>query len=140
LGGVTVFGTDALGDFSTTYQSAQYLSFLDSGSNAIYFLSPTTSVPDCLDLTFWYCPATPQTISVVNNAQAGTNGASGAVTFSVGNADLLVSNVNNAAVNGLAGPSPGMFDFGLPFFFGRSVYTAFDGKSTPGGAGPYTAY
>jgi hypothetical protein len=52
---------------------------------------------------------------------------------------------NNAAINGLAGPEPallgmGTFDFGLPFFFGRNVYTAIEGKSTPGGTGPFTAY
>ena len=49
-------------------------------------------------------------------------------------------NVNDAAVNGLAGPGPSMFDFGLPFFFGHNVYVAIDGKSTPGGTGPYSAY
>ena len=72
----------------------------------------------------------------------GTNGASANLTFSVGNADLLTSNLNNAAVNDLAGPdtSPLQFDFGLPFYFGRNVYTAIVGKSTPGGTGPYMAY
>ncbi len=32
------------------------------------------------------------------------------------------------------------FDFGLGFFFGRSVFTAIEGQGTPGGAGPYFAY
>jgi Protein of unknown function (DUF3443) len=141
LGGATVFGTDAFGDFNTTYKSAKYPSFLDSGSNAIYFLdSPTTGIPVCNDITFLYCPSSTQNISVLNGAEAGTNGASGTVTFTVNNADTLISNANNAAVNGLAGPNPGVFDFGLPFFFGRNVYTAIDGKSTPGGTGPYSAY
>jgi hypothetical protein len=53
----------------------------------------------------------------------------------------LTSN-NDAAINGLAGPFPNfpVIDFGLPFFFGRTVFTAFDGKSTPAGTGPFTAY
>jgi hypothetical protein len=34
----------------------------------------------------------------------------------------------------------GGFDFGLPFFFGRSVFTAIEGASTPGGTGPYVAF
>jgi hypothetical protein len=141
LGGATVFGTDAIGDFNTTYKSTAYLSFLDSGSNAIFFLnSPTTGIPVCNDITFLYCPSSTQNISVLNGAEAGTNGASGTITFAVNNADTLISNANNAAVNGLAGPNPGVFDFGLPFFFGRNVYTAIDGKSTPGGTGPYSAY
>jgi hypothetical protein len=72
----------------------------------------------------------------------GTNSATANLTFTVGNADSLTSNLNNAAVNDLAGPnaSPLQFDFGLPFFFGRNVYTAIVGKSTPGGTGPYMAY
>ena len=141
LGGATVFGTDQFGDFSTTYKGTPYMSFLDSGSNGIYFLDATTTgLTVCLDLNFLYCPASAQTISVTDNAEAGTNGASAAASFLVSNADFLVSNVNDAAVNGLAGPSPGMFDFGLPFFFGRNVYSAIEGKSTPGGTGPYLAY
>jgi hypothetical protein len=30
--------------------------------------------------------------------------------------------------------------WGLPFFYGRAVYTAIDGRSTPGGNGPYYAF
>jgi hypothetical protein len=32
------------------------------------------------------------------------------------------------------------FDWGLPFFFGRTVYTAIEGQSTPAGVGPYFAF
>jgi Protein of unknown function (DUF3443) len=140
LGGATVFGTDVFGDFTTTYLGTQYPSFLDSGSNAIYFLDTTTTgLPVCTDINFLYCPASTKSFTVTN---AGTNGATASLTFTVGNADLLISNLNNAAVNDLAGPnaSPLQFDFGLPFFFGRNVYTAIVGKSTPGGTGPYMAY
>jgi hypothetical protein len=35
---------------------------------------------------------------------------------------------------------PDAFDFGVPFFFGRSVYTAFEQRSTSSGAGPYVAF
>lgn len=141
LGSATVFGTDSNGNFNTTYQSIQYPSFLDSGSNAIYFLdSATTGMPVCSDLTFLYCPSSAENFTVLNDAQAGTNGAGSPATFTVSNADLLLSNSNDAAVNNLAGPNPGGFDFGLPFFFGRNIYTAVEGKSTPGGTGPYLAY
>ena len=142
LGGATVFGTDPFGDFSTTYKTTAYTSFLDSGSNGIYFLdSTTTGMQVCSGtLNFLYCPASAQNISVVNNAEAGTNGASGPASFPVGNGLTLVSNPSNTAINGLAGPFPGLFDFGLPFFFGRNVFTAFDGKSTPAGIGPFTAF
>jgi hypothetical protein len=66
-----------------------------------------------------------------------------AVNFSVGNADsLFANNPNNAAFNNLAGPNsdPNSFDVGLPFFFGRAVYTAIEGQNTTAGIGPYFAY
>ena len=141
LGGATVFGTDAFGNFHTTYKNTEYQSFLDSGSNGIFFLdTSTTGLPVCVTVHFLYCPSSTQTISALNIAEAGTNGATANVTFSAGNGDSLVSNANDHAINNLAGPQPGMFDFGLPFFFGRNVYVAIEGKSTPGGTGPYLAY
>ena len=86
LGGATVFGTDPFGDFTTTYKSTLYQSFLDSGSNGIYFLNTSvTGLPVCTDLTFLYCPTTAQTINVVNMAQPGTNGATAPVSFIAGN-------------------------------------------------------
>ncbi len=78
----------------------------------------------------------------------GANGTTGNVDFSVANANTLVSS-GNVAYNDLAGentPPPSQpssstgFDWGLPFFFGRNVYTAIAVASTPAGAGPYYAY
>jgi hypothetical protein len=141
LGSATVYGIDPnTGNFTTTYKGVTYSdqSFLDSGSNAIYFLdTATTGFQTCADLTFWYCPAATQNLSAMNQ---GANGASGTVQFVVGNADTLTANASDGVANGLAGPNTGMFDWGLPFFFGRNVYTAIEGQNTPGGAGPYWAY
>ena len=44
------------------------------------------------------------------------------------------------AMGEATGENPGGFDWGLPFFYGRSVYVAVVGRSTPGGAGPYWAF
>jgi hypothetical protein len=33
-----------------------------------------------------------------------------------------------------------VFDWGLPFFFGRKVFTAIDSRATPAGIGPYYAF
>jgi len=141
LGSATVYTIDpSTGNFTTVFDNVSYqdAGFLDTGSNAIYFLDAnTTGLPICTDATFWYCPTTTQSFSAVNQ---GANGASGTVNFSVGNADALTNLETTGAANGLAGPNPGTFDWGLPFFFGRNVYTAIEGKSTPGGTGPYWAY
>jgi hypothetical protein len=141
LGGATVYTVDpSSGNFTTAFNGVSYTDagFLDTGSNAIYFLdSNTTGMPTCTDATFWYCPTGTQSFSATNQ---GANGASGSVTFTVGNADTLSAGATTGVANGLAGPNPGTFDWGLPFFFGRTVYTAIEGQNTPGGMGPYWAY
>jgi hypothetical protein len=142
LGNATVYTMDpSTGNFTTVFNNVTYsdAGFLDSGSNAIYFLDSNTQgmPPTCADATFWYCPAGTQNFSATNQA---ANGASGTINFVVGNADTLTANQTTGVANGLAGPNPGTFDWGLPFFYGRKVYTAIEGQNTPGGAGPYWAY
>jgi len=141
LGSATVYTLDpSSGNFTTRFNGTTYqdAAFLDTGSNAIYFLdSTTTGIPTCKDLTFWYCPGSTQNLSATNQ---GANGASGTFDFVVGNADTLVANITIGVANGLSGPNSGSFDWGLPFFFGRKVYTAIEGRNTPGGVGPFWAY
>lgn len=142
LGGAKVYTVDASANFVTTYNQQPYnQSFIDSGSNGVYFLtSSITGIPVCSDATFFYCPTTTQNLSAINSGANG--GASGTVNFSVANADDLFKNNPNAVVfEQLAGPnSLSGFDWGLPFFFGRNVFTAIEGHTTPGGTGPYWAY
>ena len=140
LGSATVYTiSTSTGNFNTTYNGVSYAgqAFLDTGSNGIYFLdSTTTGIPACATLTFWYCPASTENLTATNQ---GTNGATGTVNFAVSNAQTA-TNGTDAVIYGLAGPNTGQFDWGLPFFFGRNVFTAIDGASTPGGTGPYWAY
>jgi hypothetical protein len=139
----TVYGVTAAGlnpgSFVSTYSSNAYPGSISSGANANYFLSSAiTGYPGCT-ASDYYCPSADQTATVTN---AGTNGASGSVTLTVSNADTLLSSGNKAFSN-LAGPGTGKtggFLFGVPFFYGRTVYTAINGASTPGGTGPYFAY
>jgi Protein of unknown function (DUF3443) len=137
LGSAKVQTVDADGNFTTIYAGQSYASsFIDAGSNGIFFLdSRTTGMPVCALSSDFYCPSTLQSQSATNR---GVNGVTSAVTFSVGNADAL--NGRFSAFTEIAGPSPGNFDWGLPFFFGRTVYTAIEGQTTPGGTGPYFAY
>ena len=141
LGSATVYTLDpSTGNITTRFNNTTFTnaSFLDTGSNAIYFLdTATTSLPTCTNLTFWYCPTSTQTLSATNQ---GVNGASASFKFTVANADTLTSNVAVGVANGLAGPNAGTFDWGLPFFFGRPVFTAIENQNTPGGLGPYWAY
>jgi hypothetical protein len=142
LGSATVLTLNTLsGNFTTTFNGRTFgQSFIDSGSNAIFFLDSGTSVCSSGIGAGFYCPASTQNFSAVNR---GTNGASSTVSFSVGNANtMFTSNPGATAYPQLAGPTLNSqtFAWGLPFFYGRNVFTAIENKSTPAGLGPYVAY
>jgi hypothetical protein len=121
------------GTLVTRFNGADYKGFFDSGSNGIFF--PNRGIPTCGG---FYCPASVQHLSATNT---GTNDATSSVDFQIDNArDMFRS--GNFAFDKLGGPymADGSFDWGLPFFFGRKVFTAIEERNTPGGAGPYIAY
>jgi len=140
LGGAHVFTLDgSTGNISTGFKGKTYSSFLDTGSNAYFFLdSATTGMALCPSPeNGFYCPSAQLSFSATNT---GTNKASSTVSFNIDNANTLFSNSADNAFPTLGGPNSGMFDWGLPFFYGRNVFVAIDGAGTPGGAGPYWAY
>ena len=138
LGSATIYSLDPdTGNLSVTFNGSAYSSsFIDSGSNANYFVD--AAIPVCT--SGFFCP----TSTVAFTATiTGINAASNAVNFSVANADSLFdANTSGVAFSNLAAPESDSdsFDFGLPFFFGVNVYTAIAGESTPGGTGPYVAF
>lgn len=137
-GAVSVMTFNANGYFSTAFNGRTLSQgFVDSGSNAWFF--GTSSYPSCVNATDWYCPPTALNLQAINT---GANGQSSTVDFSIGNATGLLSQTSVAAIGGLAGPigDNTSFGFGLPFFYGRQVFTAIQGRSTPLGLGPYVAY
>jgi hypothetical protein len=140
LGNATILDVDSHGSITTTFNGTAHPgSFIDSGSNGIFFLNQTdTGMPPCSgSATDFYCPTAPSTRSFTATHQARSGPST--VNFSVTNAQTLF-NSSNRAFSQLAGPNPGIFDWGLPFFFGRTVFTAIVGQNTPAGPGPYVAY
>jgi hypothetical protein len=140
LGSTFVYATDTYGNFSTTYKGSIVTSYIDSGSNALIFNDPITSITTCASPIAWvYCP--PSTLALTATNTAASGGTSGKVNFSIVNAAQLFSNASVIAGN-IGGPSSGQFDWGLPFFFGRPVFTAIQGVPPPSGVpiGPYFAY
>ncbi len=137
--GVSVYTRDpANGTISTTYKGTPVQGFLDSGSTLLFFNDPT--IPLCPPVNELFCPPSPLNLSATNR---GTNGTSGVVNFQVANAATLVS-TGNAVFDNLAGPGiAGLskeFDWGLPFYLGRTVYTGIEARSSVLGVGPYWAY
>ncbi|MGA2989103.1 MAG: DUF3443 family protein, partial [Candidatus Korobacteraceae bacterium] len=90
----------------------------------------------------YYCPASTETLSAIN---VGSNGTGNRIstTFYVGNSGNFagITAASDSAAPGLSGTGSS-FDWGLPFFYGRNVYTSIWGVSPPGGvpAGPWWAY
>ena len=167
LGSQTIFTTDGSGNFTTVFPTTggQTLSasFIDSGSNGIFFPDSAANVPvmQCSatgSAPKYYCPTSTEGFSATNagntNPSTGASAGSGAVSFSVDNAEtLFATDSSDAVMQNLAGsngvgPCVGgvgqcSFDWGLPFFFGRNVYVAIDGQAVPSTASqpsPWWAY
>jgi hypothetical protein len=139
LGSARVYTTDAEGNFSTTFKGKVYSSsFVDTGSNAFFFLDDSTiGIPACpKDNSGFSCPPSTVNYTATNT---GLNGASGQISFSIANAETLFNTGFNA-FSTLGGPDTGQFDWGLPFFFGRNTFIAIEGQTTEAGSGPYLAY
>jgi hypothetical protein len=156
LGSASVLQVDpSSGNFTVQFKGTTFAdnSFIDSGSNGIFFLDSATltnqfgfSMPDCPSsgsAQGFYCPAstTAFSASLIGVTSNGTPvGVARTVNFNIANAVTLFNNSTFAAFDDVGGPNSGSFDFGVPFFFGKSVYTAIEGQSTPAGTGPYFAF
>ena len=157
------------GTFTTEYTTQggtqQFLpySIFDTGSNAYYFaddsipsVSACSSYPgyDSSNPDTWFCPGSELKLSATNTGQNGTQST---VAFSIGNAYTLFQQYSGSIFDDLGASSGSQdtncatqstaathndcsFDFGFPFFIGRSVYIAFAGANTSEGTGPYFAY
>jgi hypothetical protein len=138
--------TDGAGsDFVSVFQGTTYgdgtdtsTSFLDSGSNGVFF--PWNAAQCSTNLGF-YCPSSTQSLSATIEDYYGSPSVTN--NFSVGNADSLF-NTGNSAFNNIGGQATSMFDWGLPFFYGRTVYVGLDGTSatidSSSVQGPYWAF
>jgi hypothetical protein len=151
LGSATVFNTDANAYFITSYNGqANNCSYIDSGSNAYFFPSNNNPLlPTCTGAnSAFYCPATLLALTATNQSAANTNNSTGTVAFNVGNATTLFNNTTFVAFSELGGPNAPIsgcgssFDWGLSFFYGKSVFTGIEQQPVTGTTyvGPFWAY
>ena len=150
--GKTAYPLDGFGQFQTefsAYSNTWISSFLDTGSNALFFPDPQTAplLPDCAvydpNLSGFFCPSgTPVPLSAVNRDTNHQN--ANTVNFSIQSAYTLLDASSNHVFSTLGGSSLGdsspTFDWGLPFFFGKNVFVGFENQSSSIGTGPYWAY
>ena len=147
LGGAQAQAADDVGTFTTTFNGIAYPgSFIDSGSDGYFFLNSTiTGLPNCAsnsDADGFYCPPSPVNFTAINSGP-NPNGTGVAVStnvaFTIANALPLIDSTS-VVFNNIGGPNPGSFDWGLPFFLGRTVFIGIEGQSSSAGTGPYWAY
>ena len=136
---VQTYPTDEYGEFITILDGIPYSSFIDTGSNGLFFPSPSVSLlPTCSAYNSdWFCPATTISLSAINMEAYGS--LSSAVPFLIGNFISLMSSPDNVFAE-IGGNSTGEFDWGLPFHFGRNIFVGFEESSSSLGNGPYWAY
>jgi hypothetical protein len=137
----TVLTVDTNARLIMTYNgTALPKSFIDSGSNGIYFTD--SSIANCTDmgLTTFYCPASTLTLGLSIQGQNGVMVNN--LTFGVGNTKNMLANTTFTAFPELAGTNPDAtsFDYGLAFFYGKRVAVAVELKKTSVGTGPYIAF
>lgn len=147
--GLTVLQLNGYGNFGTTFQGKSFPnSFTDTGSNSYFFgtydsstKKASTGIAVCnlgssSNPAWFYCPSSELNESA--KVTGGANSASTTVSFNVGNAKTI----NGYALSDLAATNSDgtSFDWGLPFFFGKTVYVGLEGTSSSVGNGMYVAF
>jgi hypothetical protein len=130
LGTTPLLTVSSIGAFTTSFAGTVYTSYISSAATANLF--PSSTIALCDDSNF-YCPATPLTETAT---LVGANNTQRAETFAVTNADVDFNNADFAALPGLSGPWSANFIWGVPFFYGKSVYLLYAGQTVAGVTGP----
>lgn len=137
--GRTILATTPAGNFATQIEGRTLPnSFLDTGSNGLYFDSAL--IPACgPSAPGFYCPALTLATQAV---QIGVNGIAATVSFFIANAVNQFRAPLRAVLPALAGPigDTQTFDWGLPFFYGRRVFIGIEGQPSAIQTGPFYAY
>ena len=130
----------------TTFEGQQYTGYIDSGTNTFNF-SPigraAAELTDCgstSEAPGFFCPTDNPKYSATMQSYWG--GPLVPVTFQIVNALSLIGSNNTAfSTLGSGGGTVGDFDWGISFFFGKTVYVVQKDKSAPGlGVGPIWAF
>ena len=139
LASARVMTTNDVGEITTTLAGKSLTkSFIDTGSNGLYFDFDPLTLPLCAGSNSgFYCPLSLTTLSAT---LVGANGVSSSVPFSVDKATNLFAGATNAALPTLAGDikNAAIFDWGLPFFYGRQVFIGIEGRASSTGTGSIT--
>ncbi|TDY44449.1 uncharacterized protein DUF3443 [Paraburkholderia rhizosphaerae] len=122
------------GTLTTLYGNRSVPGIVDTGTNGFVFRDTSIAV----GVNDWYAPQ--NTLSLAATLMS-TTGLQAAVPFSIANAERLLEMDYAAHDNlGALSLSSNMFIWGLPFYYGRSVYTVLSGAQAGGKTGPFIAF
>jgi len=139
--GIAVIGTDAAGDFRTAYNGAAtgMPGLIDSGTDSYAFSDATIAVCASGAFVGYYCPAVaPLSLSAVNTG-VGANATSSTVDFALDDPNSFVAGATAFIDLGGGGGST-TFTWGMPFFYGRTIYVGIDQRAAGLYTGPFYAY
>lgn len=135
-----VLKVDSSGTFSTVYRGRTLTSYVDSGTNVLWF--PDTTTPATWDN--FYVPPTTLNLSATwysaDYSAVRKTGTVITVPFSIANSLDLLANQYAAYDNLGVFWSEQTFLWGLPFFYGRDVYTALSTAKVGTQTGPFVAF
>lgn len=140
--GTTVLTTTSSGDVQGNFLGRTITdAFFDTGSNGYFFDDPNTSTSLVVctgNYSGFYCPSQPVSLSA---ALIGAAGEQATVSFTIANARAL-ANGGGYALPNLGGTfgSQDVLDFGLPHFFGRTIYFGMDRRPLGISGAPYVAF
>ena len=146
VGYTQAYTLDQNDNFTSIYANQSLTSYIDLTSPAILF--PDT-IPICPMNASYYCPPQQVDTSAKIRGAGPTPQGKASAAFSVANADtLFAANPTDAAFSALGGPKGtppcSVFDescafvWGMPFFYGRTVYIGIDGQTVVN-SDPYPA-
>ena len=146
------YGLDEYALFSTQVSGTTFEAVVDSGTG--YYLFSDSSVPSCVydSETEFFCPSTSTTLTAAlaeNSDAVHARGTTANLDFVLENLDLVSNSA--FAIPGIGSPcglyqsgqcypatalSLPFFIWGLPFYFGRTVYFVYPGSTAGGIQGP----
>lgn len=125
---------------SVKFNGGNINGFLDTGSNLFFFND--SSLQTCSGaISIFYCP---NSIILLTPENLSSSGIYTSTNVNIANANTIL-NTNNTAFSNIGADSAstglnGFFDYGLPFFFGKTIYVGFDTKSSSIESGAYWAF
>ena len=146
LGSARLFTLDAFGTFVTNFEGASDIAFIDSGSNAYFF--PSRFAADLRRRTRLLLPQVGRQSDLGSpdrnhrraqrrERERGIHGRQ----CRPGIRDQRFAPAGPCRLHCvLGGGLGGTFDWGLPFFYGRTVYVLFEGQPLGSTAGPAVGF